>query len=387
MRSVLVFETHPIQYRTPVYQELNRILPGAFEVVFASDFSVSGYRDRDFGIVFSWDSELLQGYPYRILDNANEDGIATWSGISGKGIKPLLKGLKPKAVVMSSFGYQFSAAVYWNARRNRVPIWVRMETQDDAVERSMLKSRLRSFLYRSLYRNIELFFCIGRANRNHYLQHGVPEYKLRTAHYCTLDHFDSVSKDEMTTRRMEKRRELGIGQNAFVVGFFGKLITKKHPQILLDAYLQLSETLRSRIHLLFVGSGELESSLKERCNEEQIPATFAGFVNQSELADYYLATDTIVLPSRRMGETWGLVVNEALQCGCSVVTSDAVGCRYDFKDLERFRVFPVEDSSALSLHFVELMQLPRDFFWARPRMSQYSIKAAAGAIAAEIESL
>ena len=40
-----------------------------------------------------------------------------------------------------------------------------------------------------------------------------------------------------------------------------------------------------------------------------------------------------------MGETWGLVVNEALQAGCSVIVSDAVGCHADFKDWERVRVF------------------------------------------------
>jgi len=30
----------------------------------------------------------------------------------------------------------------------------------------------------------------------------------------------------------------------------------------------------------------------------------------------------MVLPSRRAGETWGLVVNEALQAGCAVIVSE-----------------------------------------------------------------
>ena len=33
------------------------------------------------------------------------------------------------------------------------------------------------------------------------------------------------------------------------------------------------------------------------------PSHFAGFVNQSELVDWYLAADILVLPSRQAGET------------------------------------------------------------------------------------
>ena len=39
--------------------------------------------------------------------------------------------------------------------------------------------------------------------------------------------------------------------------------------------------------------------------------TFAGFLNQSEIPRAYVAADCIVLPSD-YGETWGLVVNEAM---------------------------------------------------------------------------
>jgi hypothetical protein len=39
------------------------------------------------------------------------------------------------------------------------------------------------------------------------------------------------------------------------------------------------------------------------------------------------------------GRDWGLVANEALQAGCGVVVSSAVGCSIDFKNLDRFAVF------------------------------------------------
>ena len=39
-RRVMVFDTHPVQYKAPVYQALEQFEPGLFEVVYASDLSV-----------------------------------------------------------------------------------------------------------------------------------------------------------------------------------------------------------------------------------------------------------------------------------------------------------------------------------------------------------
>src|SRR5438309_4475455 len=60
----------------------------------------------------------------------------------------------------------------------------------------------------------------------------------------------------------------------------------------------------------------------------EIKVRFLGFQNQRQLSPYYHAADLLVLPSRR-GETWGLVVNEALHHGLPCVVSDAVGCGPD----------------------------------------------------------
>ena len=80
--KLLIFETHPIQYRAPVYQVLDRMLPGQFEVIYASDYSVRGQKDVGFNEKIAWDVPLLAGYRYRVLNNEKGRGIESWSGMS-----------------------------------------------------------------------------------------------------------------------------------------------------------------------------------------------------------------------------------------------------------------------------------------------------------------
>jgi glycosyltransferase involved in cell wall biosynthesis len=82
--------------------------------------------------------------------------------------------------------------------------------------------------------------------------------------------------------------------------------------------------------------------------EHALPVTFAGFLNQGEIAAAYVAADALVLPSD-FGETWGLVVNEAMACGRPAIVSDRVGCGPDLVTPgETGECFAFGDTAALA---------------------------------------
>lgn len=64
---LLVVETHPVQYRAPVYARIEQISPGSIHVAYASDYSVRGGLDQEFGQSISWDTDLLAGYPSTVM--------------------------------------------------------------------------------------------------------------------------------------------------------------------------------------------------------------------------------------------------------------------------------------------------------------------------------
>ena len=49
-----VIETHPIQYHAPLYRLLEQRFGVPVTAIYASDFSVRGYRDAEFGATFAW---------------------------------------------------------------------------------------------------------------------------------------------------------------------------------------------------------------------------------------------------------------------------------------------------------------------------------------------
>ena len=389
---VLAFDTHPIQYRAPVFRELERQLPGAVRVIYENDRSVRGYRDAGFGREISWDIPLLEGYDVTVLESKSDGKSVRSNWWGDPRVDRIIDACNPKAILLHQINVRFSMAVYFAAVRRRIPLWFRAETQDRAFERSKIKECIRGIIYRLIYRKVDLAFCVGEANREHLLRFGIPGDKMRMARFGTPDPLAGLTSDEKIARRIAKRREMGFEDEDYVVAFFGKLIPKKDPLLLQEAYSLLPAPLRARTHLLYVGSGELDAELHRRNDDLQKSAGrevshFAGFVNQKAISDYYLAADALVLPSRKMGETWGLVVNEALQAGGAAVVSDAVGCSHEFGTWERVRVIPVGDAAALATSLESLSGFPRDFTWAAKSMNAYTIEAAATALAAEIKTL
>jgi glycosyltransferase involved in cell wall biosynthesis len=137
--------------------------------------------------------------------------------------------------------------------------------------------------------------------------------------------------------------------------FVGRLIAKKQPLFLLDAYAKVRRELPCA--LMIVGSGDLEQTMRETVARKSIPDVhFSGFLNREEISRAYAAADIFTLPSREH-ETWGMVVNEAMNFYLPIVVTDKVGCADDLvRDGENGFVVSAEDSSNLSDRLRQLIQ-------------------------------
>jgi glycosyltransferase involved in cell wall biosynthesis len=354
-----ILTTHPIQYQVPLWRELAGRGEMPLEVWYLSD---QGYRnsfDRGFGKTFSWDVDMLAGYNHRFLETRPRRAeINRFRGARIGSLLPLFKELGVEALLINGWHPQAYWQATFQAHRAGIPVLLRAET-NDLRRVSRMKELIRRPLLNSLFRRIRVFLTIGKANRRFYQSYGVRENKLVDSPYCVDNNRFSEAARMLRPQRNEIRDAWGIRQDAVCFLFAGKLIDKKHP---LDAIQAVDLSLREQtvsaakqpIHLLIVGDGALRGSCEERANEivrndGSRSVTFTGFLNQSEMPRAYVASDCLVLPSDA-GETWGLVVNEAMACGLPAIVSDQVGCGSDLIDPGLTGdVFPMGDTQSLAV--------------------------------------
>jgi glycosyltransferase involved in cell wall biosynthesis len=324
-----VIETHPVQYHAPVYRALQTRFGIPVTVIYGSDFSIAGYNDTEFGTTFAWDTDLLSGYTSVFLSEVKHGGARAFEEVSASRLGETLRELAPDAVLILGYSPRFNQVAFYEAWRQELPILFRGETMDHARRRNSIKALLRDGALRWSYKRAAKLLYIGQRSHQHYKRLGCPDEKLIFSPYCVDTSVFQCDEKTRVSLRSAVRQDLGIEEAQIVLLFSGKLSRRKGPDLFLRAVKQLPSGIRKSVVVLFLGSGELEADLKRLSNTEpHTKVHFLGFQNQTMLSRYYHASDLLVLPSRE-GETWGLVVNEALHHGLPCVVSEAVGCGLD----------------------------------------------------------
>ncbi len=150
------------------------------------------------------------------------------------------------------------------------------------------------------------------------------------------------------------KQQLGLPVDDPLIIFSAKLIERKRPLDLLQAYKSLIER-GLQASLLFTGEGELRYELETFIREHALgQVKITGFKNQTELPSLYASGDIFVLPSRF--DTWGLVVNEAMLFGLPTIVTDMVGAAQDLvvPGVTGF-VYPAGDVARLTQLLEELL--------------------------------
>jgi glycosyltransferase involved in cell wall biosynthesis len=316
-----IITTHPIQYYAPVFKLLNEHENIDVKVFYTWGETAKEKFDPGFGKQVKWDVPLLDGYPYEWVENTSPDpGSHHFKGIINPGIINQIKSYQPNAILVYGWAYNshFKVMRYF---KGKVPVYFRGDSTL-LDEQTGFKSFLRWLRLRWVYSYIDGAFYVGTNNKAYFKKYGLKEGQLTFApHAVDNEKFAQGAAVNV----LELRQSLGIGAGETIILFAGKFEPKKSPRLLLDAFLNLKVV---GVHLLFVGNGILENTLKTMATGNK-NVHFVDFQNQSAMPGIYQACNLFCLPSAGPGETWGLAVNEAMAAGKPVLASDKVGCAID----------------------------------------------------------
>lgn len=360
--KLAILMSHPVQYQAPFFKELAKEMD--LIVYFCWNFGIKKEYDAEFGKKIKWDIPLLDDYKYKFLKNYSLKPSSDFWGQINLGIIKEIYNLKKRNYnVILIFGWNSFAnwLAFLSAFILGLPVLLRGENPlNQELLKSKWKIRIKKIVLGTLFKFISAFLYIGEENKKFYKFYDIPEEKLFFAPYAVDNerYIKENQKSNLKNQKLELRKSLNINKNDIVILFIGKLIEKKRPFDLLKAFEMLNTKYRIlNTHLLYVGDGALRSELEKYAKEHNLKnIIFVGFKNQTKLPQYYAMADIFVLPSG-IGETWGLVVNEAMCFGLPIIASDMVGCGPDLvKHGENGYIFSLGSIEKLSKYLVDLIK-------------------------------
>jgi glycosyltransferase involved in cell wall biosynthesis len=319
--KLTIIISHPVQHFSPVYQLLGAEPEIDLLVVYFSDAGARGHFDRDFGLSYEWDLDLLAGYRSRLLS----ESAATPSGFWQVGSRQLFKVLSqedPDWVMVYGYSHLLEwQAWLWAKIHGRKLVYISDSTLV-GYQRSTWRRLLKELPIRLFFSGVHTFLSVGDRNLEYLKRYGAKRERIKN---CPLSvdirRFRDVADGDVRRVRAQIAPEPG----AFVILFSGKFIARKRPLDVIAATTEL-RTRGVNVIACMLGSGPLEQECKLAVERLGVGAFvhFAGFVNQREIPLYYHMADACVITSER--DAHPLIATEAAACGLPIIASSNIGC-------------------------------------------------------------
>jgi glycosyltransferase involved in cell wall biosynthesis len=353
---VLLVAAKPIPYMTPVYRLLAQQPQLEILVAYCNMQGAELGLDEEFGVEVEWDIPLLAGYPWVEAANVSpQPGLNRFFGLVNLELWKLIRSGKFDCVIIYT-GYVYAS--FWIVAA-AAKLWGKgfiFSTDMSTIaprDHASWKARLKPLILPHLYRLADRIIVSNSLGKQVLQSIGISESRIVLTPSCVDN--DWWSDRAAKADPQSARQQWGIPQDAPVVLFCAKFQSWKRPLDLLRAFARANV---AHAYLLFAGEGPQRAALETEAQTLQISqqVKFLGFLNQSQLPSAYCAADLFVLPSEY--EPFGMVVNEAMLCGCPVVASDRVGARGDVVTHgETGFIYPCGDLEALAALLAE--QLPQ----------------------------
>lgn len=119
--------------------------------------------------------------------------------------------------------------------------------------------------------------------------------------------------------KLSKRKELGIPENAFVIGHVGRFDIQKNHIFLIDVFEHIMKTIPNAFLIMVGGDGNQKETIKSIISNKGLSAKSRMLSDRCDLPEIYNTMDCFVFPS--LVEGFGIALLEAqaahLKCYCS----------------------------------------------------------------------
>jgi glycosyltransferase involved in cell wall biosynthesis len=321
---VTFVQTHPVQYMSPLFRYIAAERHDIDLTVLYASVPMPQQQGVGFGEAFDWDVSLTDGYDHQILAPASLRRRFDADSFAGADVGPIddaLAATRPDVVVVPGWHSVFYLRAIAACRRREIPVLYRGDSNLAAGPRG-LRRPVWAMRTRAALRMFDGYLSVGTRSREYLRHFGVPEPLIVDCPHA-IDTARFSASAGAGQCRADARRELGAGDEDFLVLFAGKFIPVKRPTDVITAAGRLGP----HVVVALAGNGPLMADTRAAAAHYGVRATWCGFLNQAAMPRVLAAADCVALPSQ--SESWGLIVNEALASGTPCVVSERVGCASD----------------------------------------------------------
>jgi glycosyltransferase involved in cell wall biosynthesis len=173
--------------------------------------------------------------------------------------------------------------------------------------------------------------------------------------------------------RAEARKLIGAGEGELVIGFVGRLVEQKAPEVLVRAMCRVTAA-APLATLAVVGAGPLERPLRELAARLGVAERIL-WLGEQDARSVMAGFDVLAIPSRKEGLPY--VALEAMSAGLPVVATDSAGVESLVQPGVNGEVVPRGDVDAFGAALVSLAsdpaKLARYGAGSLQRVAQFSI--------------
>ncbi len=178
---------------------------------------------------------------------------------------------------------------------------------------------------------------IGQKSQFDYIYNGVDVERLR----------------KRKVDRIQKRQEIGVENDCFLVVTAGRLVPVKGHTYLITALAQVITEIPN-IRLVFLGDGELRGELLGQAETLGLEKHVLFLGMRSDVPEIISCSDLFVLPS--VNEGFGVVLLEAMVMKCPIVATNVGGVPEVVLDGETGILVPLKDPAQLARGIIRLLK-------------------------------
>ena len=316
--KVLWVTNLPSPYRLPIWNHLAKKV--SLNVIFT--LKEQNWRNWPSPQNVDWHFEYLSLWSKRIGEFALVPSMF--------GIGKRLKGID--CVVVGGWESPIFIRVMLSARIRRINI---IQFYESTLESHRFNNGLINLLRKVIFSMANVVVTPGSSSSRAVLAMGIHEKRIETL----FNPVDVKWFQQTSSNMINETQDMSITGHKFL--FVGRLVLLKNIEELIRAFAQIYN---KEDILTIAGQGDLLMHLMQITSDLKVTnnVRFIGHQSATNLAYQYATHQTLILPSTN--EVWGLVVNEALACGCQVIVSNKCGSAEFVKKMKGVQICATNSS-------------------------------------------